>query len=277
MIRREARDHDVLITQDDHAALSGQLVQHWGNARFHHDETPAAPWTAVLLAASLHDAGWAIHDNHPTLNAHGRPLDLFETPLPLSLRAWGASADLAAVADPYAGLLTSLHVLMLSADAPVQAAAQSSPAMLFALNKFQHREIERQEELRRSIRLVATMPLSLGLAPPGSSATEDLLRFHLRILQAADAISLGLCCTQPPARQTRPVHASPGQPPTMLEMARDSDGVIRVDLWPFDGPSLHVTVPARSLPAQQWESQAAFQTACASAAFELLRLTVRSM
>lgn len=283
MIRRQSSQSDQLITQDDHAALAADLLQHWGNSRFHRPQSPTATWDAVILAARLHDAGWPLHDSAPTLNPAGRPLDVFETARAVALPVWSASAERAAAAHPYAGLLTSLHVLTLSADLirtdpQLQSAARNPAApdlaAAFALNKFQHREIERQEQLRQSLHLVATGPLTLGLAPPGASPAEDLLRLHLRALQAVDFLSLGLCCTHPPARQSRPVHASLGSPEIVLEGRRAPDDTLLVRPWPLDVPQLRLTIPTRRLPPQRWDSDATFRAAYAAAPTEPLPLTL---
>src|SRR5687767_15264144 len=111
MIRRLAGDRFLLIAQHDHALLSGQLAERYGNARF---ATPQ-PREAVVRAVGMHDCGWPMHDERPTLNAEGWPVDVFETPLPLALKVWQAATDRMAGEDPYARMLVSLHVLGLSA------------------------------------------------------------------------------------------------------------------------------------------------------------------
>ena len=65
-----------------------------------------------------------------------------------------------AAKDPYAGLLTSLHVLALSVMVIDQAPETSNdswslenPATRFAVVKFQHKQIELQEQLRQKLGL----------------------------------------------------------------------------------------------------------------------------
>ena len=43
----------------------------------------------------------------------------------------------------------------------------------FEVNKFQHREVERQEQLRRQLGLRTDLPLTHGLAEPQASAEDD--------------------------------------------------------------------------------------------------------
>ncbi len=82
MIRRKAGNDFLLITQNDHAILSGKLAEHFGNARFARPQ----PRQETIDAASLHDCGWPIHDDAPTLNARGEPIDVFESPVALAVQ-----------------------------------------------------------------------------------------------------------------------------------------------------------------------------------------------
>ncbi|MGH7215374.1 MAG: DUF3891 family protein, partial [Tepidisphaeraceae bacterium] len=103
MIRRRVGDEFFLITQHDHALLAGALAGHFGNDVFGAPE----PRAGVVRATALHDCGWPLHDDRPTIHPKTRePLDVFEVSRPIALRVWSASADRAEAADAYAGLLT---------------------------------------------------------------------------------------------------------------------------------------------------------------------------
>src|SRR5689334_4373848 len=110
MIRRRVADEFWLFTQHDHALLAGVLAERLGNDTFASPD----PREAVVRGVAMHDCGWPLHDDAPTLNRHGEPLDVFETPPQIGLRVWSEAARRAAGADPYAGLLVSLHSLSLS-------------------------------------------------------------------------------------------------------------------------------------------------------------------
>src|SRR5207249_3009653 len=101
----------------------------------------------ACLGISLHDCGWPLHDDQPTLSKDGFPLDVFESPRAIAIQCWTASVERAAARDPYAGLLVSLHVLNLSVFVSESAASGQSfnmdnPQDRFAMVKFQQREIE---------------------------------------------------------------------------------------------------------------------------------------
>src|SRR5690348_5454801 len=108
MIRHRAGDEFFLITQHDHALLSGRMAEHLSGSPIRKPESTA------IQGIALHDCGWPLHDNEPTLNADGLPLHVFETPPQISTREWSASASRASNKEPYSGLLVSLHVLSLS-------------------------------------------------------------------------------------------------------------------------------------------------------------------
>ena len=252
MIRRDAPDGSyLLIAQHDHALLAGQLAAQFGNERF----AAPDPREPVLTGVSLHDSGWPLHDDEPTLNSRGRPLDVFEVSRPIALRVWQASADRAEAAEPYAGLLASLHVLALSVFATSQTSFAhekfdtADMTERFAINKFQHREVERQLALRKRLGLPTVIPLQHGLVPPGAPAGEgdERLRFNFRLLQAMDLISLALCCTNPPAERTQDVYPRPGGVAVRLAMSRAGDDV-RVDPWPFGVSAFSVDIPFRRVP-----------------------------
>src|SRR3954468_19866924 len=110
MIRRQVGNEWFLIAQNDHAILAGEFAQHWGNERF----VKPAPLEETLRGVAMHDAGWPLHDEEPTLNGQGEPIDVFESTRPIALKVWRASGDRAQAADAYAGLLVSMHSLALS-------------------------------------------------------------------------------------------------------------------------------------------------------------------
>ena len=78
MIRRDMGDSFFLFAQDDHARLSGQLAKHYGNRLFAKPD----PLEQTIRAVARHDCGWPLHDERPTLNKDGLPLDV---PLRLGL------------------------------------------------------------------------------------------------------------------------------------------------------------------------------------------------
>ena len=277
MIRRDAGDDWLLITQVDHAALAGEIGRHFGNDLFARPQ----PRDDAVAAFSLHDAGWPLHDDNPTLNPHGQPLHVFESTLDIGLPIWTASADRAAqAAGPYAGLLVSLHSLLLSTLFSRHLGSPDLPfgernRQQFLLNKFQHREIERQENLRKQLGLRTDVPLQYGLADPGTNAAEDNLRYNFRLLQAADRISLTLCCNGLLFPQIEEIHPRPGLPPINLQLRRASEDLVTISPWPCDTNELRFRVPARRLAKHAFSNEAEFQSAYAAAPREEVVIALR--
>ncbi len=73
MIRRDVGNAYLLIAQDDHAKLAAELARHFGNQRF---MWRPDPWREVVDAVAMHDAGWPLHDDAPTLNLAGLPIPM---------------------------------------------------------------------------------------------------------------------------------------------------------------------------------------------------------
>ena len=276
MIRHTHGDTFLLITQHDHALLSGKFAERVGNGMF----APPSPYRQVVDGIALHDCGWPLHDDEPTLNANGLPSDVFETTRPIALKVWTASADKASAEELYAGLLTSLHVLSLSVFATSETSFAhekfdlDDPHERFAVLKFQQREIARQEDLRQRLGLRTEKPLHhAGLPKEGMQRAEDQLQFNFRMLQAMDAISLAACCTKPPMSQTQDVFRTPGGEKVKLSLARRGNDVL-VDPWPFAVNEIALQIPAARVPGTTYASDDALRAAFASAGAEVLTARV---
>ncbi len=271
---RHRRDGDfLLITQDDHARLSGQLAEHFGNDRF---ATPL-PHKQVIAAIAMHDSGWPLHDQSPTLNSAGLPLHVFESPIPISTRVWSESVRGAAKADPYTGLLVSLHVLALSAmvqrhDA-TPAEQDANRQGLFLLNQFQQDQIELQDQLRRQLDLRTDIPLRLGLAKPDAAPgdeREDMLAFNYKLLKLMDRLSLELCCSEPLPWKIDPFPPRPAAGPIDMRVIRLGDGQVTAEPWPFQADRLEFQIPFRRVPAVPFPDAETFRQAYGCAPIEQL-------
>lgn len=256
MIRRHVGNEYWLITQHDHALLAGELARHVGNKLF------ASMSDSAMEGTSLHDCGWPVHDDKPTLNAKGQPIDVFESTPEIALRVWQAGSERAAESgDDYAALLVSLHVLSLSiraTAAPMPPAHETmlsgNPKTRFEVNRFQHYQIELQERLRRKLGLPVDVPMRHGLVEDAKTQAELELQFHFRMLQALDLISLALCCTTPPVEQITNVIPRPGSRPITLNVKHGGQGVLHVSPWLFKPAAMKLRVPYRTVPARSYGS-----------------------
>ncbi|HEV8377306.1 MAG TPA: DUF3891 family protein [Tepidisphaeraceae bacterium] len=266
MIRRHMGDSFLLFAQHDHAQLSGELARHYGNRLFANPE----PLEQTIRAVGLHDCGWPLHDERPTLNKDGLPLDVFETPLDIAIGVWQAGVERVADEDLYTQLLVSLHVLGLSGFA---AARQHDRREQFELNKFQHRQIERQVELRKQLGMALDVPLKLGLAVRSDIAAEENLRRNHNIVQTMDRISLGLCCTELVFEKIEGIVPRPEAAAVTLNFIRTDDFALQVEPWPFDQQRIELEMNYRAV-AGQYEDVEEFRKAYADAARMQMKMTV---
>jgi len=191
---------------------------------------------------------------------------VLESPIPLAVRVWSESAERAAQTSDYCGLLVSLHVLALSSIAtqtadPAPSGRTRSRNDLFELNKFQHKQVERQEALRRRLGMRTDLPLRFGLAKPGVDAAEDLLLFNYNLLRAMDRLSLDLCCSEDLFGSIEEVFPRPGGEPVTLRVEHVNRGAMRLSPWPFDGDRVEDELPCRRLPAADYPDEEQFRQA----------------
>lgn len=275
MIRRQQENAWLLIAQHDHAVLAGELASHLGNDRF----APPNPYEQTVTGVRLHDCGWPVHDDSPTINDKGQPLDVFETPREIALKAWTTSAERAAEKDAYAGLLTSLHVLALSVMAIDSDATHPSwdlqdSTARNAIVKFQHRQIEFQEMLRHRLGIRTEKPTATKQPRESQQRGEDQIKSNFRLLQVMDLLSLGVCCTAPPFEQTPELYLKPAGDGERLTMRR-AGADLHVSPWPFDVPDVELQVPVCRIPDRRYVNDEDLRQTYASGSAEIITAHVR--
>lgn len=228
-----------LITQCDHALLSGQLAhQWWGLDR---ESSPLA--FDLLMATALHDLAWVEADTRPTWNLEdGRPFDFIDYPLDerLALYTWGL--DSLEDPGPYICLLTSMHYCAFKGMASVSS-------------------FQRQEEKRRQ-----TLAQRLELDDTARSHADEQLAY----LQMFDVLSLFICLTPPSANTDDvPIWLSPlkiGRTPKGTELGMRWSGDERLVFSPSPFRQMfRVSIPYRDLPELSYPDQEALDRAWAEA------------
>ncbi len=271
MIRRHDGNDFLIINQHDHAQIAGQIADAFGNNAF----PSPSPRDPAILGISLHDSGWPLHDNEPTLNPDHLPLDVFETPRPIAFKVWTASVETATKKHPYAGLLVSLHVLSLSVMATDRPESKpdahfnlEDPQDRFAIVKFQQRELERQENLRAQLGLHSEQTARHTVAKGTKQGSEDQLQYNFALLQIMDQISLAACCTESPITTTRDLPL-PNTTRTKFTLTRQNNDVT-IHPWPFLVPQLDLMIPACRIPATPYQTDAALRSTLAQAPSEII-------
>jgi hypothetical protein len=83
-----------------------------------------------------------------------------------------------------------------------------------------------------------------------------------------DAFSLDACCAEPLFPKVPAVHPRIGEPTVDFTVAHPSAGVLVIDPWPFDVPTIEETLPCRRVAAVKYESEEALREAYAAAPLE---------
>lgn len=160
--QRRAGQDCFVITQPDHAKLSGEIAAAISTPEFPRLEADA------IAGIALHDAGWADFDTP------GAPPQSFLDADPRQIgAAWTGSIEAAAHASAVAGYLVSRHFMRIAQSD--MAANKPEAAALLAV--FVQREKERQARLLEQQRF-----------------TEQELEVFTDVLQFCDLLSLYLCC-----------------------------------------------------------------------------------
>jgi hypothetical protein len=173
MIRREITNVDgteiwLLISQVEHARVSGELARHW-REEFSHD---------VLNAIAHHDDGWAAWEASPKMNpASGAPFSFLEMPLPAALVIWDHSIAAGGEYGPLAAYIVAGHFYNLLSNSEN---SKDPLAVAWLTAKRKHRTAWLDEWVR---------------AEP--SHTLDYAKHAQQMLLIADLFSLWLCCDCP--------------------------------------------------------------------------------
>jgi hypothetical protein len=171
--QRAQADSYLLVSQPDHAHLSGELAAHFVSPRF-------PSWSKeVVDAIGVHDDGWSsmpgeFHGD-PQLTADGKPRSFIEFTPQEFTRAWRGSIEKAASLSAVGGVIVSRHFTALAEFALKRVGVAEIERE--CLRAFLSAEKKRQDELR---------------AKSGRSEAE--LDEALRALQFCDLLSLALCC-----------------------------------------------------------------------------------
>ena len=105
MIVRRTSDALQLITQPDHAALAGAIMQHNVALAGHPRRS------SILVAVAEHDNGWAEPDAAPLIDpATGFPLDFISAPIEVRQGVWPRGVARLAH-DPWAAALVAQHAI----------------------------------------------------------------------------------------------------------------------------------------------------------------------
>ncbi|MFQ5913924.1 MAG: DUF3891 family protein [Nitrospinota bacterium] len=246
MIRRDWEGDWLLISQPEHARLSGLLAEHWGSEDFFRPE----PWQEVRVATFEHDNGWRDWEKRPALNADGAPAHFTETPLDVNFDIFRRGVKrLHDQGNPYAAALVSRHAANVYAS--VRRVRPVKPQEEAEIDGYIAEQEGWQGEIGREL-----------IARPGyeRAATKEGIYRNGRFVTTLDAFSLVLCCGWALLDRFQEVPVGEdGFTPLGIELV---DGVVlRVRPWPFDCAALEFPARGRRLPSSPFRTTSDFHTA----------------
>ncbi|MEN1968072.1 DUF3891 family protein [Lentibacillus sp. N15] len=213
------REHDqayIMIEQDNHAHISGELAAAWKDSLFiGHDRRKS-----VEYAVSNHDLGWKLLDQQPFWNDQkNTPYTFIDFPTLPKTVFYKHGIEEVALHDTYAGLLCSRHYTRFLKNNELPAA----------------QAFVQQEEARQHHMIEAAVQFD-----------QENYDFHYAVLQFCDNISLYICLNDPGVtKQEEQSFFKKGLPvPASFhffnqEKAKlnwQDEHTIQMQLFPFDKP-----------------------------------------
>jgi hypothetical protein len=271
MLRLETEIGWWLVTHPDHARLSGDFAERWGNDQFRRPE----PREHVLRAITRHDDGWIARDSSPQITRQGKPSAFSvefvgkysgfeEIDLVDFFTVRDSAVRQIAAEDPYAALLISMHTYNLLNERSDRSTL--APAQLPLLEQFLERQKEFQASLRKQIASDAIFTQD--------RSSDSVIFDHFRLLQALDYLSLLTCVDfRQPAHLLHPLPTRDGghQP---IQVRTIAPRHFILDPYPFPEFSLTFHFPVRQIKGKIFSSSAELQNAIKAAPKETLSVTV---
>jgi hypothetical protein len=244
VIRRPYHGGWILISQRDHAALSGALMARWGNEAF----TGPTPPAEVLLGISVHDDGWDAWDRSPGIHGEtGYPLQFTELTSEAYIPIWRRGVEHHREASPYAALLIALHTEHLARRRVEKVLGHAADEEAARLTAF----IAEMERLRQEL-----ADAVMAQSETASERLEAEIKTNFRLLQIGDLISLELCGgpSGPFSVERAPARVKGRFASVTFEPA--SEDVLVAHPYPFSEPDVEVSVSGWILHKKVFTSSA---------------------
>ncbi|WP_237389668.1 DUF3891 family protein [Bacillus sp. USDA818B3_A] len=171
MIICEYEHSFIMISQHDHAKISGEIARNWRDDLFNGIDRKED----VVLSIYEHDRGWIDLDSTPLWNdQEQKPFSFENYPMEAKTTSYKKGIDEVAQSNKYAGLLCSLHFAAFFKN-------ETDPIG----KAFMKKEIKRQQCLLNE----------LGIQ--GKKNKEEVLMYHLDMLRFCDNLSLFISLNKP--------------------------------------------------------------------------------
>jgi hypothetical protein len=255
IVRDESDGTLVMISQNDHAAAAGFFATHWGNSQF---EKPK-PFESSVRATYLHDLAWFYEETSPRFDSQlGRTPNYLQVPNESQMDTYRWANDWLLQTDRYAALLVSKHRTGIwKSRYGIMKQPHYPPRKLSAeIEAFATRSHEEQDEIAADF-----------------DKTEVAINYNL--LQVWDLLSLYICSNEHLGELSiEPVPMGYAEGAAVcMRLAPITDKKITIDPYPFDRPSLEVSVVYRRLPKCEFEDEPTFRNSFFGTAPQLASFT----
>lgn len=252
MIRRDEKDGWILISQHDHAELSGEIMKYWGNKEF------GGLDSEVLFAIGEHDNGWKEWDSSPKVNSVSRyPMNFLEMSSSDQSEIWRRCFKRHSANHPYASALIALHFGKLNEK---------------SLNKNSNNGMARALQIEISD-FVSDM-LKINISNSDLNSLPKDVQVNLRLVQVADIISLTLCHGWLSIGiEDVPVSYNGSTAILNLKSIDGSNYVMAP--YPFSQPLINLQVEGRRLGQKKFSGDAELREMLAESRREVLHFSIR--
>lgn len=252
MIRRDEKDGWILISQHDHAELSGEIMKYWGNKEF------GGLDSEVLFAIGEHDNGWKEWDSSPKVNSVSRyPMNFLEMSSSDQSEIWRRCFKRHSANHPYASALIALHFGKLNEK---------------SLNKNSNNGMARALQIEISD-FVSDM-LKINISNSDLNSLPKDVQVNLRLVQVADIISLTLCHGWLSIGiEDVPVGYNGSTAILNLKSIDGSNYVMAP--YPFSQPLINLQVEGRRLGQKKFSGDAELREMLAESRREVLHFSIR--
>jgi hypothetical protein len=268
MILQDRGDHLLVIRQTDHALLSGFLAREWGNEVFRRPDM----FESFCLAAREHDNGWAEWELVPRIDLRTRmPYTFMSIPTEQHMELYQRGIDRIVQADPYAGLLVTIHCAEL-----YDRARATLPG--FSAKYVKSTELQMVSEFVQSLRVQQLrLKADLRMNPATKSlAVEESLEWSARLLGILDRLSLYFCLRPPEDASIEAVPTNDEGGEVDCELRAGADHCVAQTPYSFRRNPMSVSILARRVPKRLYGDPADFHRELSRAPYFALQYTLRA-
>jgi hypothetical protein len=247
VIVRDLGDAWQIVLQPDHAVLSAQFAERWGNDRF---DRPR-PHASVVTATLRHDDGWAVWERAPAIldgDAGPRPRNFLDVDVGAHLAFYRAMIASVREQDDYAGLLVSMH-----GSGIYTGRYDTNPELKLTFAAQEQAQVDA---------FVAEQEDAQAAAVARLGVPDDERWVNYKLLQVYDRLSLYFCMRdleRGEGASLAPVPLRYGGGETELALEPAGPWSVRLAPYPFADGQSEFTLVRRVLPKRAWADGDAFR------------------